>query len=219
MNKKSIFKLFTVILLAFLVIGILMKFNINIRKLNINTLVHYIRNYGKFAGISFLIICGLKPIMLFMPAAMFSIVGGILFGPFKGFTLNMIGFFLSGTLAFYLSRFLGKSAIDKILKGRALKLNSNLEKNGFKILFLLRLPPVLPYDPLSYTCGLTKMTYRDFILASLLGVIPETLCYSVMGQNILNPCSVKFIIPLIIIIFATAASTYVFKKANSQEYK
>ncbi|WP_027625892.1 TVP38/TMEM64 family protein [Clostridium lundense] len=217
MKKEGILKLSIIIILILVVIIILEKFNIDIRKININTLANYIKNYGKYAGLFFLVICGLKPLMLFMPAAMFSVVGGILFGPVEGFLLNMFGFFISGTLAFYLSRFLGKATIDKILKGRALNINANLEKNGFKILLLLRLPPVLPYDPLSYTCGLTKIKYRDFILASLIGVSPETLCYSVMGENILNPCSAKFIIPLCIVIIATITSTYVFKKANSQE--
>lgn len=217
MKKEGILKLFIAMAIVLLIITILEKSNIDIRKLNITTLVNYINNYGKYAAICFLIICGLKPLMLFIPAAMLSVVAGILFGPVKGFILNMLGFFLSGTLAFYLSRFLGKSTIDRILKGRALNMNTNLEKNGFKILFLLRLPPVLPYDPLSYTCGLTKMKYKDFILASLLGVSPETLCYSFMGQNIMNPCSAKFIIPLSIVIIATVTSTYVFKKANSAE--
>ena len=201
MKRAGILKLSMVIIIALFVFIILEKFNFHIRSLNIATLVNYLRNYGQYAAICFLIICGLKPLMLFLPAAMFSVVGGILFGPFKGFILNMTGFFLSGTLAFYLSRFLGKSTIDKILK----------------ILFLLRLPPILPYDPLSYTCGLTKIKYRDFIVASLLGVIPETLCYSFMGQNILNPFSPRFIIPLSIVIIATVTSTYVFKKAHSQQ--
>ncbi|PRR79346.1 TVP38/TMEM64 family inner membrane protein YdjZ [Clostridium liquoris] len=217
MKKAGILKLSMVIIIALFVFIILEKFNFHIRSLNIATLVNYLRNYGQYAAICFLIICGLKPLMLFLPAAMFSVVGGILFGPFKGFILNMTGFFLSGTLAFYLSRFLEKSTIDKILKGRAININANLEKNGFKILFLLRLPPILPYDPLSYTCGLTKIKYRDFIVASLLGVIPETLCYSFMGQNILNPFSPRFIIPLSIVIIATVTSTYVFKKAHSQQ--
>ena len=70
-----------------------------------------------------------------------------------------------------------------------------------KILFLLRLPPILPYDALSYTCGLTKIKYSDFIWASVLGVAPETLCYVILGMNFNNPFSVKFILPLIIIIF------------------
>lgn len=190
------------------------KFNIRIEKINIELLVCFIIKYGKYAVVCFLILCALKPLLVFMPTTIFSIVGGILFGPIKGFILNMVGFFFSGTLAFSIARFWGQSRINSILHGRAAKVNANLEKNGFKVLFLLRLPPILPYDPLSYTCGLSKIKYRDFILASLLGVIPETICYSIMGRNILNPFSPKFIFPLVFIILSVILSTFIFKKAN-----
>ncbi|WP_125152076.1 TVP38/TMEM64 family protein [Clostridium rectalis] len=215
MKKKSIWKIVILISIIIFIVFIVTKHGVDFKNINIKSLTHFVRRSGKYAAVCFLIICGLKPIVLFIPAAMLSIVAGIIFGPVKGFILNMGGFFLAGTLAFYLSRFLGKEFVDRILKGKALKINNNLEKDGFKVLFLLRLPPVLPYDPLSYTCGLTKMKYSDFILASLLGVVPETLCYSLMGKNIINPWSPKFIIPLCFIIIATVSSTYFFKKANS----
>lgn len=184
---------------------------------NLHNFVALLRSYGKYAAFLFILVFSLKPLLIVIPSAMLSVAGGILFGPTKGFIFNMIGFFISGTLAFYLARFLGKDFVDGILKGKVLSLNNNMEQNGFKILFLLRLPPVLPYDPLSYACGLTKIKYPAFILASLLGVVPETLCYSFMGQNILNPCSAKFIIPLIIIVVATVFSGFAFKKSKNIE--
>lgn len=211
-------KHFTIIL-CLSIIGILIyyftkRFNHGIGKMDIELLLSFIIKYGKYAVICFLVLCTLKPLLIFIPTTIFSIAGGILFGPIKGFILNMTGFFFSGTLAFSIARFWGQSKINNILKGRAAKVNTNLERNGFKILFLLRLPPILPYDPLSYTCGLSKIKYRDFILASLLGVIPETICYSIMGKNILNPFSPKFILPLIFIGIATISSTFIFNKAN-----
>ncbi|MCY6958096.1 TVP38/TMEM64 family protein [Clostridium brassicae] len=181
---------------------------------DVNSLVKYIKGYGKYALLCFIIIFSLKPILLVIPSAMLSIASGILFGPIKGFTINMVGFFISGTLAFMVARFLGKEFVDKILKGKVLSLNQNIEKKGFKILFLLRLPPVLPYDPLSYACGLTKIDYKAFIFASLLGVVPETLCYSYMGENIFNPLCAKFIIPMTIIVIATLLSGIAFKKSK-----
>lgn len=183
--------------------------------MNMHFLIKYVKSYGKYALVCFLIIFSLKPIMIVIPSAMMSVASGILFGPIKGFIVNMLGFFISGTLAFMLSRFLGKEFVDKILRGKALSLNQNMEKKGFKILFLLRLPPVLPYDPLSYACGLTKINYKAFILASLLGVVPETLCYSYMGENILNPLSPKFIVPLVVIIIATLLSGFAFNKSKN----
>lgn len=212
-NKKLISILFISLIL------ILVCTNIeNLKKFkDITVLVDFIKGYGPYAILCFLIIFSLKPIILIIPSAMLSIASGMLFGPIKGFMLNMVGFFTSGTLAFILSRFLGQEFVDKLLRGKALSLNQNMEKKGFKVLFLLRLPPVLPYDPLSYACGLTKIRYKDFIIASLLGVVPETLCYSYMGKNILDPFSVKFIIPLSIVIIATILSGFAFNHASEEK--
>ena len=89
----------------------------------------------------------------------------------------------------------------------------NLKERGFLILLLLRLPPILPYDPLSYACGLTDIKYTSFIAASLIGVVPETLCYSIMGESVLNPLSPSFIVPIIILVISTSISGILFKKA------
>ncbi|CAM2980745.1 TVP38/TMEM64 family protein [Hathewaya histolytica] len=215
MKTKFNFKNMTLIVIFItIIITLLCTKKYWIQYTNLKDFVSFIKSYGKYAIIPFILIFSLKPFAIFIPAAMLSIAGGILFGPVKGFIINMIGFFISGTLAFYLSRSLGKNFVDKMLKGKALALNNNMGKKGFKILFLLRLPPVLPYDPLSYACGLTKISYSAFILASLLGVIPETLCYSLMGESILSPFSAKFILPLIFIIIATVLSGFAFKKSR-----
>lgn len=215
MKKNILIKVIALVVVIIISFFVAKKMGINLMNINVESLCHIVRNYGKYAFICFLIIFMLKPLMMILPAAIFSVVGGTIFGSFKGFIFNMIGFFLSGTVAFFIARNLGKETVDKLLRGKAIKLNNNLNKNGFKILFLLRLPPVLPYDPLSYACGLTKIKYKDFIYASLLGVVPETLCYSIMGQNIFNPHSPKFIIPFIIIIISTLLSGIFFKKANN----
>lgn len=213
MNKKNWFKL-TMIILIFVLVLFFIKSG-NLKKFqDVNSLVSYVRSYGKYALVCFIIIFALKPIVVVIPSAMMSIASGILFGPVKGFIVNMLGFFISGTLAFVLSRLLDKNIIDKILRGKAVTLNNNMEKNGFKILLFLRLPPVLPYDPLSYACGLTKIKYKSFITASLLGVVPETICYSYMGQNIFNPFSAKFLVPLSVVIIATVLSVIAFKKSG-----
>lgn len=184
---------------------------------NLPELIEFLRRKNKSASCIFLASFSLKPFLLVFPSAVMSVAAGILFGPVKGFLINMLGFFISGTVAFYLSRILGKDVVDKILKDRALKQKFNLKERGFLILLLLRLPPILPYDPLSYACGLTDIKYTSFIGASLIGVVPETLCYSIMGESVLNPLSPAFIIPIIILIISTSISGILFKKARHMD--
>ncbi|MGL4772216.1 MAG: TVP38/TMEM64 family protein [Clostridium sp.] len=177
-----------------------------IRHLDVYELVNFIKAQGTLAILVFLLVFSIKPFFLVIPANVVAIVGGVLFGTTFGFALSMLGFFISPTIAFFISRSLGREFVESLLGKRFLKLDDNMEHNGFKILFLLRLPPILPYDPLSYASGLTKIKYKDFIIASVLGVVPETLCYSVMGSNINNPRSAAFVLPIILVVLATIFS-------------
>lgn len=196
--KFNIFIIFIFVAVIVVLINKDLILTLDMQKIN-----NFIQNQGIYAEIVYLGIYVAKPFFIIMPSNLVALLGGGVFGPVKGFVLSMIGFFISGTIAFYLARFLGKDFVESIMGEKLMKLDDNLEKKGFKILFLLRLPPILPFDPLSYACGLTKIKYSDFILASLLGVVPETICYSMMGKNFTNPLSFKFILPIVVLIIGT----------------
>lgn len=216
MNKKdkiNKFKFYMFIAIIFIALTILI---LNVKhfngKLSIPIIANRIRENVTFASIIYLIIFAIKPIFVIIPSNIIAIAAGNVFGTLWGFILTMIGYYISGTVAFFLSRFLGRSFIEDLVGNRFIKLDQNLEKNGFKILFLLRLLPILPYDALSYTCGLTKVKYRDFILASVLGVAPETLCYIILGMNFKHPFSIRFMLPLIIIVLGLVFAKKLIKR-------
>lgn len=116
-----------------------------------------------------------------------------------------------------MSRFLGNSFVNKLLRGKALKLNSDIEKNGFKIMLIMRLSFIFPYDGLSFAAGLSKMKYRDFILGTMIGIVPEMLTYSFMGNNIKHPLSIKFIAPIIAILLIAMAAHYFYNTYKKDE--
>ncbi|MGL5417053.1 MAG: TVP38/TMEM64 family protein [Clostridium sp.] len=185
-----------------------------IMNIKIEEVLTFIEEKGTFAVVIYLAIYVVKPFFLIIPTNIIAIAGGLMFGPVKGFILTMIGFFIAGTIAFFISRVLGREFVEGLLGGKMLKLDENLEGNGFKILFLLRLPPILPYDPLSYACGFTKVSYKHFIIASLLGVMPETLCYSILGKNMDRPFSPEFIIPIVLLVIGLIFSKKIMDKKN-----
>lgn len=193
------------------------RFRHNITHINIRHLRNYILSFGKYSTFAFILLYGLKPIVFIIPASLLSIIAGSIFGPVKALMFSLIGCFLSGTLAFYMSRFLGKSFVNKLLKGKALKLNSDLEKHGFKIMLAMRLSFIFPYDALSFAAGLTKMKYYDFILGTMIGIVPEMLTYSFMGNNIKHPLSIKFIAPIIAILLIAVAAHYFYNTYKKDE--
>lgn len=196
------------ILLIVVGIGIVLMNWRFISNLEIENIVESIKEKKYISVILYLGIYIIKPLLLIIPTSMLALAGGGLFGPVKGFIFTMIGFWIAGTIAFYLARLLGRDFVAGILKKKFNKLESIMQKNGFKYLFILRLPPIIPYDPLSYVSGLTNISYKNFILASLMGVIPETICYSIIGTSFKSPLSPQFIIPVIVLVLATLSAKY-----------
>lgn len=176
----------------------------------------YILSYGEFAALAFVVIYSLKPILFIVPASLLSIMAGGIFGPWKAFLLSMVSCFLSATFAFFLAKKLGRPFVDKILKGKVMKLDSGIEKHGFIIMLLMRLSFIFAYDPLSYAAGLTAMEYKDFILGTVIGIVPEMLAYSFMGKNFQGGFSLKAFFPLVIIFIIASIAAFIYKNYKSK---
>ncbi|AKA70991.1 TVP38/TMEM64 family protein [Clostridium scatologenes] len=213
-NKKKILQYFIGALLIIVFVYFMMKYGKRLTHLRIKHVRHYILSYGKFASIAFILLYSLKPVALIVPVSLLSIVAGNVFGPYKALLLSMIGCFTSGTLAFFLARFLGRSFVDKLLKGKAMKLDSSIEKHGTEIMCIMRLSFIFPYDPLSYAAGLTKMKYRSFILGTMIGVFPEMVSYSFIGKSLEHPFSIKFFIPIIFIVVVAVIALGIYKSSK-----
>ncbi|ALU36773.1 TVP38/TMEM64 family protein [Clostridium autoethanogenum] len=213
-SKESIFKCLIVFFLVFTIIFILYKYKGSLYRISMDSIRSYIQSYGKFSDIIFILIYTIRPVVIILPASLMSIIAGSIFNSYMALLLSMIGCFGSATLAFFLSRFLGRSFVNKILKGKALTLNDNIEKYGFRIMTAMRLSFVFPYDPLSYAAGLTKIKYRDFIFGTLVGILPEMVTYSLIGGNLTKPFSFKFILPIIVLFIIACISIYMHKKKS-----
>lgn len=216
MNKrKNLLKYVLIGILILIIILIVYKYKHDILHINIHSMRKYILSYGEFAALIFVVIYSLKPVVLIIPTGLLSILAATIFKPYYALLLSMIGCFGSGTVAFFLSRFLGKSFVDKVLRGKAMTLDDSIEKHGFKIMLLMRLAVIFPYDPLSYAAGLTKMRYRDFILGTLVGIFPEMISYSLIGKGLRHPFSFKIFIPIIIVLIIAAGALYMYKRTKN----
>lgn len=57
-----------------------------------------------------------------------------------------------------------------------------LEQNGLKIMLLLRLSPLIPFNALDYISGVTSISFRDYALA-LIGILPGTIMFCMVGAT------------------------------------
>lgn len=119
----------------------------------------------------------------FIPGSILTLAAGAIFGLGKGTVLVLIGATLGAALAFLVSRYLARSAIERRLKGdqRFAAIDRAIAKEGRKIVFLLRLSPVFPFNLLNYGLGLTQVRFVDYLVASV-GMVPGTLLYVYYGK-------------------------------------
>ena len=122
-------------------------------------------------------------IVFFIPGSLFNLTGcyimGSLYGKMKGFFIAWaaVSFcvILGGFISFLLSRtFLYKQLQPHIFRYRIISaLDRSFKTHGFKLIFLLRLAPVIPYNILNYAMAVTSISWNDYLFGGICGVIPH----------------------------------------------
>ncbi|XP_076892867.1 uncharacterized protein LOC143544721 [Bidens hawaiensis] len=124
--------------------------------------------------------------ILAVPASVLTLGGGYLFGLPMGFLADSIGAVIGATAAFLLGRTIGKTYVISKLgdypKFRAVAIA--IQKSGFKIVLLLRLVPLLPFNMLNYLLSVTPISVWEYMMASWLGMMPITLALVYVGTTL-----------------------------------
>jgi uncharacterized membrane protein YdjX (TVP38/TMEM64 family) len=122
--------------------------------------------------------------ILFLPGSVLTLGAGFLFGVVHGTVAVSIGSTLGSAASFLLGRTLLRSwveaKVERNPKFRAI--DRAVAENGFKVVLLTRLSPVFPYNLLGYAFGVTRVGFRDYVIASWLGMLPGTVTYVYLGS-------------------------------------
>jgi uncharacterized membrane protein YdjX (TVP38/TMEM64 family) len=118
----------------------------------------------------------------FLPGSVLTLAAGIVFGLAYGTLYAFLGATLGASLAFLTARYLARSAIEKKLEGKPKfkAIDRAVGREGFKIVAMLRLSPILPFNLLNYALGLTKVPFLSYLLACF-AMLPGTLLYVYYG--------------------------------------
>lgn len=143
---------------------------------------HFILQYGYFSWLIYIGIL-LLTIMSPLPDTPVVLAGGFIFGPYVAIPLTIIGQILGATVDFYLARKLGRSYVAKRFPKATNTLNEYSHKLGWQTVFLMRLTPTLSFDILSYAAGLSTISYKKYVLATIFGMIPLLVVSSLLGYS------------------------------------
>ena len=146
------------------------------------TLVADIRGLGAAAPAAFVLIYSLA-VALLIPASVLTVAAGAVFGFTGGVIYSIIASTLGSVLAFLLGRYLARDLVARWLAStpRYAAIEQAVSARGRRIVFLLRLSPVAPFNVLNYVLGLTTISLTDFVVAWA-GMLPGTIVYSYFGK-------------------------------------
>ncbi len=159
---------------------------------------NFILGFGALAPIVYITIYGLRGVIMIIPVLVMSLTGGLVFGIWWGWILNVTGATLGACLSFITARFFGRSAIENLpfFKGKLKSFDEKAEEHGFKVILFMRLVPLFQYDAVNFGSGLSKIKFKDYALASFIGMLPGGFITNFLGSSLENWKSPKFFIAI-----------------------
>ena len=181
MPIKLIIKLAVFAFLVFLILWI----NKSFLNLHPDDIQQTMLSFGWWGPLLFILMFAVRP-FVFFPASILAIAGGLSFGPFIGPVVTYIGSLSGAFLSFIAVRKLGKSFVQKEWKGRGEKIKKRIEENGFFYVLALRVIPVINFDFVSYLSGLSRIEFRKYFGATMIGIIPGTIAFNLLGATFVD---------------------------------
>jgi uncharacterized membrane protein YdjX (TVP38/TMEM64 family) len=143
---------------------------------------HWVEGLGVWGPIVFILGYAVAAVA-FIPGSLLTLAAGAIFGLAKGTVYSLIGATLGAAAAFLVARYGARGAIERRIAGNAkfAAIDKAVGREGFKIVALLRLSPVFPFNLLNYALGLTKVGFWPYVAASI-AMLPGTLLYVYYGK-------------------------------------
>jgi len=118
-----------------------------------------------------------------IPSGAVAVVAGALYGVLWGGGLTVLGAGLGASIAFTLSRWLGRDVlVSSSLPGVDFLVRARSQNTLMLIVFATRLVPFVSFDAISYVAGVTPIKYWRFLLATLLGTTPVCFAFAALGH-------------------------------------
>ena len=141
----------------------------------------WVGSHGVLGAVVFVLVY-IAVVILPLPAAAMSIVGGLAFG-WRGFPLSMLGSLLGAVAPYYISRHWMREPMMRRIDGpRVRAADRAITENGFVFVMLLRLTPIIPFTAQNWLLGLTEIRFWPYILATTVGLAPGTLAMVWIGE-------------------------------------
>ncbi|MCX6702327.1 MAG: TVP38/TMEM64 family protein [Candidatus Wolfebacteria bacterium] len=225
-NKKTISILFLGVLFIVVIFGAAGGY------LNVSGIIIFLRSHKISAPLIFIIAyCVLM--VSFIPTIPLNFAAGFLWGGWLGTILTLIGTSLGASLSFFISRYFARSYFEKFFnKGFWKFIGEKLIKNDWKAVAFTRINPAFPFGLTSYFFGLTKISFKKYLIFTIVCVAPMVTLFSFLGsfaEGVWEGSGAAYLLgelmpllisaTIIVIIFALFKNYKKFKKSEMDQFK
>ena len=153
--------------------------------INVESLVHWSDRFEESPFAPLIVIGGfVLGGLLVIPLMMLIAATGIVFGPWLGMLYSLLGATLSAVFVYGIGREVGRDAVRRVAGRRINDLSRRIAKRGLLAMLFVRIVPIAPFSIINLVAGTSHLRFRDFLLGTILGLLPGTILISFFVDRI-----------------------------------
>jgi uncharacterized membrane protein YdjX (TVP38/TMEM64 family) len=185
----------------------------------------WIHDLGVWGPIAFFLI-SIVAVVSLVPTSAVTLAAGLAFG-FVAFPLVLVAATIGGACAFLIARHIATDQVKHLVEDlpRSKAIYKAVSDGGWKMVFLLRLSPIMPLSVLNYVLGATELRFWPFVSATFVGIIPAVALYvylGAFGKAVIageDIGTVRWLLLLLGLAATLVAIFYVVRRARAELHK
>jgi uncharacterized membrane protein YdjX (TVP38/TMEM64 family) len=160
----------------------------DLRHLDAEAVTARVRASGPVGPVALIALLVAQAVIAPLPSPPILMAGGYVYGPWKGFAIGALGLLVGASACFALARALGRPFAERFVRPERLAaVDARVStRSGATLMTLVSLRVFMPpaFDAVSYGCGLVRVPFRLFLLATALGEIPKVASFTYIGAAV-----------------------------------
>ena len=151
-----------------------------------------------------------------VPRQITAFLSGDAFGLGQGTVLAVAASALAASGGFFYARYMGRDWLSRRFPKAALRLDAFLSVNTFSMVLALRLAPLTSNLATNLAVGVSGAPYPPFLAASILGYLPQTIAFALLGQGTTIDPVINGIMVVALIVASSSLGLYMWRKNRGQ---
>jgi uncharacterized membrane protein YdjX (TVP38/TMEM64 family) len=152
---------------------------------NYDDFAEWADGYGALGPVAYVSFLVLSMVLAPIPTSPAPVAAATAFGGVEGFLYSLLGVVIGSSICFWIARQWGRPLLQRFLPGRFVQeIDRISDQLGIRVLFVLRLFPLLGADAVSYGAGLTPIRFSSYLVITTIGSAPMLLMLSLVGGSL-----------------------------------